>query len=300
MNGIINVYKEGGYTSHDVVARLRGILGIRRIGHTGTLDPAAEGVLPVCVGRSTVLSDIIADGEKVYEAVLLLGLETDTYDLEGKVISEREVTCREDEVISRIAGFVGTQEQLPPMYSAVKVGGKKLYELARKGISVERKPRTITIKEITITDISLPRVTLTITCSKGTYIRTLMHDIGEALGCGGCMAKLVRTGVGSFRVGDAHRIGEIKAAAEAGRLGEILKGPDGFFPECGAVKVSEKAENAAYNGNRIRMEDLVFETEPDGVVRLYDMRDRFIGLFMRDGAAVKPYKMLCDLEETDK
>ncbi len=308
MNGIINVYKEAGYTSHDVVARLRGILKIKRIGHTGTLDPAARGVLPVCIGRSTVLADIISEGEKEYEAVLLLGTRTDTYDLEGNILEEREVACSEEEAAERIAGFIGEQEQLPPMYSAVKIGGKKLYELARKGIEVERKPRRINISRIEIKEMSLPRITMSITCSKGTYIRTLCHDIGEALGCGGCMAELLRTKVGIFNIEDAYRIDEIKDAAEAGDLSGILTGPDEFFPGCAAVKVCERAEKAAYNGNMIRFEDLIWEDKPEGtvcpypeekseeMVRLYDTKDRFIGLFTcGSDAAVRPYKMLYDI-----
>ena len=231
MNGIINVYKEAGYTSHDVVARLRRILGIKRIGHTGTLDPAATGVLPVCLGRSTVLADTVSDGEKVYEAVLLLGTRTDTYDLEGKVLEERPVTCSPAEAEACIRSFIGEQEQLPPMYSAVKVGGQKLYELARKGIEVERKPRHVRIYDIEIKQTDLPRVRFTVTCSKVTYIRSLCADIGDRLNCGGCMAELIRTRVGIFKLADAKKLDEIREAVEAGELSEILTGPDRYFPE---------------------------------------------------------------------
>jgi len=301
MNGIINVYKEAGYTSHDVVARLRGILKQKRIGHTGTLDPAATGVLPVCVGRSTVLSDMVADGEKVYEAVLLLGVRTDTCDLEGKVLEEHTVTCSPAEAKACVKSFIGEQDQLPPMYSAVKVGGKKLYELARKGIEVERKPRRVTIFDITIKETVLPRIRMEITCSKGTYIRSLCSDIGDALGCGGCMAELVRTRVGIFGIDEAHKLDEIKAAAEEGRFSGMIKSPDFFFADCPAVRTRPEADRAARNGNRVSPGQLMTE-EGDGpfpelprgteMFRLYDSTGIFIGLFIKDSDVLKPFKML--------
>lgn len=324
MNGIINVYKEAGYTSHDVVARLRGILRTKRIGHTGTLDPAATGVLPVCAGRSTILSDIIADGEKVYRAVLLLGTSTDTYDLEGRILKTREVVCKEEEAEAAVKSFIGEQEQLPPMYSAVKIGGKKLYELARKGIEVERKPRKIMIYDIAVEQVSLPELMITITCSKGTYIRTLCHDIGETLGCGGCMKKLERVKVGIFTADTARKIDEIREAAEAGRLSEVLIPPDRFFMSLPGIKTPEEYDRAAYNGNRIPAELLPVPAQPEilkreepgtdgkaagplsmgsrnsepdigGRIRLYDSRGAFIGLFEQDGCGfVRPFKMLYD------
>ena len=303
MNGIINVYKEAGYTSHDVVARLRRILSIKRIGHTGTLDPAAEGVLPVCVGRSTVLADIIADGKKVYEAVLLLGVKTDTCDLEGRVLEKKEVLCTGNEVCECIKRFIGEQEQMPPMYSAVKIGGKKLYELARKGIEVERKPRKITVFGIDVKKTELPEVTMEITCSKGTYIRSLCSDIGDALGCGGCMAKLIRKQAGIFKADRACRIDDIKTAAENGMLENILISPDDFFPELLKVKTAENADRLVYNGNSVSMKDLVFEetgNESTGTLsgtemfRLYDSRGRFIGLFGKNRDRLEPFKMLYD------
>ena len=182
LNGILNVYKEKGYTSHDVVAKLRGIAGQKKIGHTGTLDPQAEGVLPVCLGKATKVCDLLTDKDKVYEAVLLLGQTTDTQDTTGTVLEQSAVTCSEEEVKKAIMGFVGAYEQIPPMYSALKVNGKKLCDLARNGIEVERKPRPIQIYEIEIEDIELPRVTMRVHCSKGTYIRTLCHDIGLKMG----------------------------------------------------------------------------------------------------------------------
>ena len=186
MDGILNIYKEKGYTSHDVVAKLRGILKTKKIGHTGTLDPDAQGVLPVCVGRATKLCDMLTDKDKAYETVMLLGKTTDTQDITGSVLSESELgeDITAEKVTEVINSFVGEYMQVPPMYSALKVNGKKLYELARSGIEVERKARKVYIHSIEIKDISLPRVTMTVNCSKGTYIRTLCHDIGETLGAG--------------------------------------------------------------------------------------------------------------------
>ena len=186
LNGIINVYKEAGYTSHDVVAKLRGILGQKKIGHTGTLDPGAVGVLPVCLGKATKACSILEEHEKSYRATLLLGLTTDTEDSSGKILSENEVSVTGDEIRDIIMAFVGEYDQVPPMYSAKKIGGKKLYELARQGIVVERKACPVKILDIRLEEIQIPRVIFTVTCSKGTYIRSLCRDIGEKAGCGGC------------------------------------------------------------------------------------------------------------------
>ena len=190
MNGILNVYKEPGFTSHDVVAKLRGICKQKKIGHTGTLDPEASGVLPVCLGNATKLCDLLTDKDKEYRAVLLLGVETDTQDTTGQILTEKEVNAGEEDVRSAILSFVGPYDQIPPMYSALKVNGQKLCDLARKGQVVERKSRRIMIHSIEIEDISLPRVTMRVACSRGTYIRTLCHDIGQKLGCGGAMERL--------------------------------------------------------------------------------------------------------------
>ena len=194
VNGILNVYKEKGYTSHDVVAKLRGIVGQKKIGHTGTLDPDAEGVLPVCLGRATKVCDMLTEKDKTYEAVLLLGKETDTQDISGTVLRVGETEgLTQEQVKDCVMSFVGEYDQIPPMYSALKVNGKKLYELAREGKTIERKSRKVEIKEIRILEMALPRVRMEVSCSKGTYIRTLCHDIGEKLGCFGCMESLLRT-----------------------------------------------------------------------------------------------------------
>ena len=221
-DGIINVYKEKGYTSHDVVAKLRGILRQKKIGHTGTLDPMAEGVLPVCLGRGTKLCDMLADQSKTYQAVLLLGLETDTQDVTGTELSSSPVEVNEDQVKKTVESFLGDYDQIPPMYSALKVNGKKLYELAREGKTVERKARPVKILEISVDEINLPRVVMTVSCTKGTYIRTLCHDIGKKLGCGGCMEALVRTRVSEFRLEDSLTLSQIETLCRDGKLEERI------------------------------------------------------------------------------
>ena len=213
MDGIINVYKEPGFTSHDVVAKLRGILHMKKIGHTGTLDPDAQGVLPVCLGKATKLCGMITDWGKTYEAVMLLGKTTDTQDISGSVLSVSEVNADERKIIDVIISFVGGYEQVPPMYSALKHNGKKLYELARQGIEVERKSRHVDIGFIKINEMNLSddekTVTFTVACSKGTYIRTLIDDIGKKLGCGACMLSLKRTRVGQFEIDDSLTLNQI-------------------------------------------------------------------------------------------
>ena len=222
-DGIINVYKEKGFTSHDVVAKMRGILGQRKIGHTGTLDPAAEGVLPVCAGKGTKLCDMLTDYDKTYRAVLLLGTETDTEDTTGTVLEAKDTSgLTEDEVQDVVLSFIGDYAQVPPMYSALKVDGKKLYELAREGKTVERKARPVKIFDIRIEKIELPEVTMTVSCSKGTYIRTLCHDIGAKLSVGGCMKELLRTKVGRFELSESLTLDELQKLKEEDRLAEAV------------------------------------------------------------------------------
>ncbi len=325
-NGILNIYKEKGYTSHDVVAKLRGIVRQKRIGHTGTLDPDAEGVLPVCLGKATSLCGMLTDQSKIYETVLLLGKVTDTQDLTGRVLEERETQgLTEEEVRSCIAGFAGDYEQLPPMYSALKVNGKKLYELARQGIEVERKKRKVRIHEISIQEISLPRVRMKVHCSKGTYIRTLCHDIGRKLGCGGCMESLLRIRAGCFELSDSVRLGDVEAACAAGNLDKILLPADWVFEPLRAVEILEPYRNLAYNGNPIsqrQMEEIqkAGEQKPeenqasrmesgDGKsrfsegeqVRVYDAKGRFIGIYRYHGGRqeFRVEKMFLDREAAE-
>lgn len=282
INGILNIYKEKGYTSHDVVARLRGIVKQKKIGHTGTLDPDAEGVLPVCLGRATKVCDLLTDKDKVYETVLLLGIATDTQDISGTVQKEKATDgLTEEQVLDCIQTYVGEYEQLPPMYSALKVNGKKLYELARAGIEVERKRRKVTVYDIQITEMKLPRVRMRVHCSKGTYIRTLCHDIGADLGVGGCMESLLRTQVGRFVLEDSLTLKQVEAYVKKDALADILMSVDGLFEEAKAVSVKKKYEALVLNGNPFGKKALeVPDIFADGEnVRVYDTKGRFVGLF---------------------
>lgn len=297
INGIINVYKEKGFTSHDVVAKLRGILKQKKIGHTGTLDPDAVGVLPVCLGKGTRLCDMLTDETKTYVAGLLLGSETDTQDTSGTVLKEGDTSALTDEQVETvIASFVGNQMQIPPMYSALKVNGKKLYELAREGKEVERKARPVTFYAINILEMNLPHVKIEVTCSKGTYIRTLCHDIGQKLGCGGCMESLVRTKVGRFEISESLTLKEIEQLRDEalrektpeGDKTDYLTGTadcemfsfvhtvESMFSHLKAVKVPERMDKALYNGNAIRYHRDLQDKEE---VRMYTSCGEFIGIF---------------------
>lgn len=282
MDGIINVYKEKGYTSHDVVAKMRGILRMKKIGHTGTLDPDAEGVLPVCLGKGTKLCDMLTDRSKTYRAVLLLGLETDTQDTTGAVLNESPVDVSEEEVREAVMGFVGHYDQIPPMYSALKVGGKKLYELARAGKEVERQARPVEILEIQVEEISLPRVTMTVSCSKGTYIRTLCYDIGRKLGCGGCMESLLRTRVDRFVLADSLKLSEIERLRDEGRIGEYIVPVDGMFQDIPAIHTLPEYDRLVHNGNWFLAEQALAESAVLALApraRVYDSQGQFIGVY---------------------
>lgn len=293
-SGIINVYKEKGFTSFDVVAKLRGILKTKKIGHTGTLDPDAEGVLPVCIGRATKVCDILTDKDKVYEAVLLLGVETDTQDTTGEILKELPVEESESVVKEAILSFVGEYAQIPPMYSALKVNGKKLYELAREGKTVERKARNVQIFSIEILEMDLPRVRMSVHCSKGTYIRTLCHDIGQKLGCGGCMEKLLRTKAGIFELADTLKLAEIDVLAKEGLVEEKIISVDELFEDHSKVWTKQEYDVVVHNGNRVKMK-MFQEKLPENTERLrvYDSKGEFIGVyeFCSERGDFKPVKM---------
>lgn len=284
MDGILNIYKERGFTSHDVVAKLRGICKMRRIGHTGTLDPDAEGVLPVCLGRATKLCELLTDKQKEYRAVMYLGAVTDTQDMSGEVLEEHPVEFSEADVTAAINSFVGEYDQIPPMYSALKVNGKKLYELARAGEVIEREARRVNILSIHIEKIDLPRVTMTVACSRGTYIRTLCHDIGQKLGCGAAMESLLRTRSGQFALENSVKLTEVQRYADEGRLEEIVLPADSLFETYAKAVVTENGEKLLYNGNPMpvsMLELAVSEGElmqGDGV-RIYDRTGQFIGFY---------------------
>jgi tRNA pseudouridine55 synthase len=278
-NGVINVYKEKGFTSFDVVAKLRGILHQKKIGHTGTLDPDAEGVLVVCLGSATKLCDILTDKDKSYEATLLLGKTSDTEDSSGNVLSEQEVRVSEQQVREAIMSFVGEYEQVPPMYSAIKVNGKKLYELAREGVSIERTPRPVVVHSIEILSVDLPRVRMKISCGKGTYIRSLCRDIGERLGCGGLMESLVRDSVNSTETG---KLFTKEASLSLNRIEELVKNHeienyimpvDSMFPKLARVKVQRDGEKKLANGNILKNREIILlsETEQENVTDLKEL-----------------------------
>ncbi len=280
IHGIINVYKEKGYTSHDVVAKLRGIAGQKKIGHTGTLDPDAEGVLPVCLGKATKVCELLTDKDKTYRAVLFLGQTTDTQDASGTVLETSDVSnLNEAQVTEAVQSFVGEYAQIPPMYSALKVGGKKLYELAREGKTVERKARNVMIHSIKILRVDLPRVEMEVSCSKGTYIRTLCHDIGEKLGVGGCMESLLRVQVGRFVLADSLRLSEIQKAKEDGNLEKILQPIDSVFEQYRAVRIRPDQEKRLQNGNSFRKPDRLQNYDDQEMVRVYDSNGHFAAVY---------------------
>ena len=305
MNGIINVYKEKGFTSFDVCAKLRGILKTRKIGHTGTLDPDAEGVLPVCIGNATKLCDLLTDKEKEYETVLYLGVTTDTEDMTGTVLTTSPVTVTKEEVETTIQSFVGTYDQIPPMYSAIKVNGQRLYDLARQGKIVERKARTVTIHRIDILEFLMnpekpeyvQAVKMSVVCSKGTYIRTLCKDIGETLLCGGCMKSLLRTKVSVFQLSDSLKLGQISEMMAKKQSDLFLRSVDSMFLELPKAVVTKEAEKYLYNGNLLLPGQLDFDQylslEQKLEIRVYDSKNNFTAIYEYRVAeqCFKPVKM---------
>ena len=269
MNGIVIVDKPSGWTSQDVTARLRRVFNTRRIGHGGTLDPMATGVLPVFVGRATRGVEFFEHAEKTYETLLLPGLTTDTEDITGTVLRKQEISLTEDQVEAVLHKFRGEIMQVPPMYSALKVGGQKLCDLARKGQEIERKPRPVTIFELEFLGFQEGMVRLRVRCSKGTYIRTLCKDIGEALGCGGCMAALRRTSAGSYGIDDAVPLQTLLDTQEPEKY---LRTVDTLFAQYEAVTLSPNQETRCRNGNAFSVK------KPDGTYRAYSRSGEFLML----------------------
>lgn len=299
MDGMINIYKESGYTSHDVVARLRGILHTRKIGHTGTLDPMAEGVLPVCVGSATKLCETFTDHDKEYEAVMLLGKRYDTLDVTGVMTESHEVMSTEEEIVSAVKSFVGGYDQVPPMYSAKKIDGQKLYDLARSGKTVERKPVFINIYDIGILSVDLPRVWMRVKCGKGTYIRSLIDDIGSRLGCGAAMEELTRTKVGNFDISDAIRLSELERLSAEDRISDVIITLTDIFSDLEGFIATPVISKLLRNGNvidakSIRQVSPHLSDAHDGQrVRMYDSEHNFLGVYeyKRSRDIYKPYKM---------
>ena len=286
INGVINVYKEPGYTSHDVVAKLRGILKQKKIGHMGTLDPNAVGVLPVCLGKATKLCNLLSEKDKTYTATMLLGTETDAQDTTGQITNqtpeEEVMKLSEEKVFDVIKSYIGEYDQIPPMFSAIKINGQKLYNLARKGEEIERPPRHCKIIDITITKIDLPRVSFHVTCSKGTYVRTLCYDIGKDLGVGACMEKLTRTRVERFDIKDSISLSQIEEIRDQGVLEQYITPVDEILDMYSKCMVSEEAEKLLYNGNIFTSRNTLLKmNHQDGqTVRVYTHDGKFIGLYM--------------------
>ena len=269
MDGIVIVDKPLDWTSQDVVSKLRGVFQTRRIGHGGTLDPMATGVLPVFVGRATRGVEFFEHAEKTYEAVLRLGLHTDTEDITGTVLAEKEVNITAEQFLSVLENFRGQIQQIPPMYSAIKVNGQKLCDLARKGREVERQPRTITIHKLECLEFTGKTARLLVHCSKGTYIRTLCKDIGEALGCGGCMESLRRVTAGEYTIQNAV---PLQTLIESSDPSGYLLPVDSMFRQYPAVTLTEKQEKCCRNG-------VAFTTNlPEGTYRVYAASGEFLAL----------------------
>lgn len=337
INGIINIYKEQGFTSFDVVAKLRGMLKIKKIGHTGTLDPDAVGVLPVCLGNATGVCDILTDKSKEYVALMMLGIKTDTQDTSGEILKDNRKlagTIDKTAVIECIRSFEGDIMQVPPMYSALKVNGRKLVDLARQGVEVERKPRQAHIDSIEVLDeapyeLSLIRgrnggifadetmkgdlhnicYVIRVRCSKGTYIRTLCEDIGEKLGCGACMAALVRTSSGIFGIEDAYRLDDIQRMIDDNDIDSLhnaITTVDIIFNEYPALHVTLEGNKALINGNQLQLGSILECTEKNimltarKVYRIYNYVNQFYGLYEYHSGwnVLKPVKLFIPKEQS--
>ena len=294
MNGILILDKPKGLTSRDVVNIACKSLNTKKIGHTGTLDPDAEGVLPVCVGKATKLCELLLEKSKTYQAMFILGLTTDTQDISGNVLKESDVNVTREDIEKAIMSFVGGYDQIPPMYSALKVNGKKLYELAREGKEVERKPRRVVLDNIDIIDISddLKHITIRVDCSKGTYIRTLCHDIGEKLGCGACMETLLRTKVDMYELDKALKLCEVETLVKEDNLSQHLVSIEDILKGYPKVNVVENADKLLYNGNKLNFKSVVPRNVKESV-RVYDSKDNFVALYEYDNKynEYKPIKM---------
>ena len=301
INGILNIAKEAGYTSFDVVAVVRGVYRQRKSGHTGTLDPMATGVLPVALGKATKVCGMITDWDKEYIAELLLGKTTDTLDITGEVTGgDPDVvnSLTEKEITDDVNRYTGEIDQIPPMYSALKKDGRRLYDIARSGQVVERESRKVTIHRIEVLDIKLPVVKIKVLCSKGTYIRTLCDDIGRDLGCGGCMQSLIRSAVGPFNLDNAVTLDEIRHLRDEGheeKLYDYLMSIDTVFKNLPALTVTQEAEKKLLNGNKLSYDDFT-ETLSDSSAkeyRIYHSDNSFAAIYEADRAQriLSPVKM---------
>lgn len=286
MNGIIVVDKPQGKSSHDMVSFMRRLTKLRRIGHTGTLDPMATGVLPICIGNATKAADMLTLADKCYRAELVLGKTTSTLDAEGEILSECKVNVSTGDIKKAIMSFVGNIEQIPPMYSAIKQNGKKLYELARQGIEVERKPRMVTINSIDIIELEKERAVIEVSCSKGTYIRTLCDDIGKKLGTGAYMSALRRIKTGDFTIDEAYTAEQLEQMAADGVIEKHLKSVDSLFLNYAPIYLNERQSKSIKNGVRMS-----WHGKNEGEkLRLYDENGKFLCISQIDDGRLKLLK----------
>lgn len=288
MDGILNINKPTGMSSFDVVREVKKIAKTKKVGHTGTLDPEASGVLPICIGRATKLVDYIMSDYKIYKVELKLGITTDTYDREGKILQTSSVNVSNEEVEKVIKSFEGEIDQIPPMYSALKVNGERLYNLARQGIEIERKPRKINIYNIDILSMDLPVVQFTVKCSKGTYIRSLCFDIGEKLKCGGTMWNLERIQTGSFSISDSLRLDQLNSD----NISNYLIPMDRALESYPKIIFNKKYEKLILNGVTIKDNDIIGNVEKDMLYRVYLGENEFIGIGIRKDFGFKMTKLL--------
>ncbi|HEX6121811.1 MAG TPA: tRNA pseudouridine(55) synthase TruB [Ktedonobacterales bacterium] len=302
MDGIFAINKATGMTSHDVVARVRRLAHQKRVGHAGTLDPAADGVLPVCLGHATRIVEYLSERGKAYRATIRFGLVTDTYDTEGQVIRQAPVALTREEIAAVLPDFLGAQQQVPPIYSAIKVGGRKLYELARAGESVTPEPRTVRIDALTIVRWQSPDLVLDVECGKGTYIRSLAYDLGEQLGPGAHLAALTRTRSGPFTLAQSLTLEALEAALADGTWRDHLFAADEALLGWRAAILGTASETRMRNGQLLRFAEDVGATPANGddsladgtLLRAYTVDGRFLGIlrWQHDGAAWQPHKVL--------
>lgn len=304
LDGVINIYKEKSYTSHDVVALVKKILNCSKVGHTGTLDPEAEGILPICIGKATKIAEYLTDEYKYYQAELTFGITTTTEDQTGEIVQQREVTFNKTNIAEIVNSFKGEYMQTPPMYSAIKINGQRLYTLAREGKIIERIPRKIEIKDIKVLEFLPPdKIKIDVVCSKGTYIRTLCVDIGEKMGCGGHMSSLIRKQVSLFKVQNSIKLNELKKYKENNKLEEILFKIDDCLISFPKIYIKEDVSKSLYNGNKIYNYGIDTiknlngcSLKIDDKVLVYDYKKIFVGIykifFDEDDLCIKPLKIL--------
>jgi len=289
MDGILVIDKPPGWTSHDVVGRIRQLTHQKKVGHAGTLDPMATGVLLVCLGRATRVSEYLMASDKTYRAVMRLGVETDTYDADGEVVATLPVNVNESDLRRALDKFAGAIDQVPPMYSALKLAGKPLYKLARKGIEVDRRPRRVTIHDITLRAWQSPDATIDVRCSPGTYVRSLAHDLGAALECGAHLAALTRLSSGSFTVEEAVTLADLEGLPD---LRGLVRPMDAALQDLPAVTLDADAAQRVLMGHSISLSGL----DGSSLCRVYDTNARFLAIMEYDPAAqlLRPKKVLAE------